>query len=42
VGIIIGGMLVLLLDIRSDETSTSQRSYQQALPGEKPPIGKAP
>jgi hypothetical protein len=33
-------MLVLLLDIHSGETSTSQPSYQQAQPGEKPPIGK--
>jgi hypothetical protein len=41
-GIVIGGMLVLLADTGSEKTSTSQPSYQQAQPGEIPPIGKEP
>ena len=40
VGILIGGMLVLQLDIHSGETSTSLPSCQQEPSGALPPIGE--
>ena len=39
-GMLIGGLLVLGLDIRSAETSTYERECQQEQPGEKTLAGK--